>query len=217
MSGEFHIFETMRWIPGSEDVPGGFPLGYAHFRRIHASARALQFPFRPKDIHLALENAVAEKIVPQRVRLAIFESSRIDVAVQDHDDLPEGTVWKVAVAETRLDSADQWLRHKTSNRAVYDNDRAAYCTGPDARCDELIYVNEHGDVCEGAITNVFAADAEGILRTPSLDSGLLPGVLRGQLLADGSAVEARLTLEDLQNAPALYVGNALRGLIPARL
>jgi branched-subunit amino acid aminotransferase/4-amino-4-deoxychorismate lyase len=46
---------------------------------------------------------------------------------------------------------------------------------------------------------------------------LLPGVLRAELLASGEAEEAVLSKADLQRAEALYIGNSLRGLMPARL
>ncbi|TIX08761.1 MAG: hypothetical protein E5V41_32760, partial [Mesorhizobium sp.] len=52
---------------------------------------------------------------------------------------------------------------------------------------------------------------------PRLDCGLLPGVLRGELLDEGRAAEAIYTLDDLKAARAVYVGNSLRGLIPAKL
>jgi para-aminobenzoate synthetase/4-amino-4-deoxychorismate lyase len=43
----------------------------------------------------------------------------------------------------------------------------------------------------------------------------LPGILRARLLGDGRAVEACLSIADLQSG--FFIGNALRGLMPARL
>ncbi|MFN3459206.1 MAG: aminotransferase class IV, partial [Novosphingobium sp.] len=56
---------------------------------------------------------------------------------------------------------------------------------------------------------------DGKLLTPRAELGLLPGVLRRSLIEAGRAEEADLTLDDL--AGGFLVGNALRGLIPARL
>ena len=61
------------------------------------------------------------------------------------------------------------------------------------------------------ITNIFFDRGQG-LRTPPLRCGLLPGVLRAEL----ACPEEVLTLSDLPRT-RLWVGNALRGLIPARL
>ena len=66
------------------------------------------------------------------------------------------------------------------------------------------------EVCEGTITNVFV-EKDGVLITPPLTCGLLPGVLRQELLENGEAKEAVLTLDDLKKG--FYLGNSLRGLI----
>ena len=54
------------------------------------------------------------------------------------------------------------------------------------------------------------------MRTPPLACGCLPGILRAELLASGRVQEAVLTETDLPRA-RLWMGNALRGLIPATL
>jgi 4-amino-4-deoxychorismate lyase len=124
--------------------------------------------------------------------------------------LPEGTVWRLALAKTRLDAGDDWLRHKTTRRAVYDADRAALPDG----VDELIYMNTRGDLCEGTITNLFVRKGD-VLVTPPISAGCLPGVLRSSLICAGKARVGKLREEDLQGE--VYVGNSLRGLIAARL
>ena len=83
-----------------------------------------------------------------------------------------------------------------------------------AGIDEVLFLNERGEVCDGTITSVFVARG-GALVTPPLRCGLLPGVLREEMLAEGLCREAVLGREDL--AEGLMVGNSLRGLIPARL
>jgi 4-amino-4-deoxychorismate lyase len=77
--------------------------------------------------------------------------------------------------------------------------------------DEVIFLNQHDQVCEGAITTLFFDRGQG-LRTPPLTCGLLPGVLRAELHPREEVLLAR----DLPHVQ-LWVGNALRGLIPARL
>jgi para-aminobenzoate synthetase/4-amino-4-deoxychorismate lyase len=54
-----------------------------------------------------------------------------------------------------------------------------------------------------------------VLLTPPVHLGLLRGVLRRSLLESGRAREAEITLNDL--ADGFLIGNALRGLMPARL
>ncbi len=119
---------------------------------------------------------------------------------------PKGE-WTVGVAVQRLHSADPWLRIKSTRRAVYDAARA----GLPAGLDEMIFLNERHEVCEGTITTVFFDAGQG-MRTPPLRCGVLPGVLRAEM----GVQEQVLHGEDLPNV-RLWVGNSLRGLIPAHL
>jgi para-aminobenzoate synthetase/4-amino-4-deoxychorismate lyase len=100
------------------------------------------------------------------------------------------------------------LRHKTTDRGFYDDARAA------AGTFEVVLVHPDGAVTEGSFTSIFVP-RDGVLVTPPLALGLLPGVLRARLVDTGQAVEGMLTLSDL--AGGFFIGNALRGLMPARL
>jgi para-aminobenzoate synthetase/4-amino-4-deoxychorismate lyase len=78
----------------------------------------------------------------------------------------------------------------------------------------VLFTDPDGFLTEGSFTTIFV-EREDRLLTPPLSRGLLPGILRERLLEDGRAVEADLRPEDL--AGGVLIGNALRGLIPARL
>ena len=120
--------------------------------------------------------------------------------------LPEARpVWRLGLAEMRLASDDPWLRVKSTRRGAYDRARAAL---PE-RLEELVFANELGEVCDGTITTLFFDRGQG-LRTPPLCCGLLPGVLRAEM----ACPEEVLRVEDLPRV-RLWVGNALRGLMPA--
>ena len=76
----------------------------------------------------------------------------------------------------------------------------------------MLFLNERGEVTEGAISNVFAK-MDGRLVTPPLASGVLPGIYRRHVLdAVASAEERVLTVEDLQGAEEVYLCNSVRGL-----
>jgi para-aminobenzoate synthetase/4-amino-4-deoxychorismate lyase len=78
--------------------------------------------------------------------------------------------------------------------------------------DEVVFQNERGELTEGARSNIFV-ERDGILLTPPLEAGVLPGILRAELIAEGGAVEATLTPDDLDGE--VWLGNSLRGLIRA--
>ncbi len=140
---------------------------------------------------------------PARLRLTVGAAGD---AVWEVHPLPAARApWRLGLAGARLWSGDPWLRVKSTRRAVYDAARAALPAG----LDEVVFLNERGEVCEGSITTVFFDRGAG-MRTPPLASGLLPGVLRAEL----GCPEEVLGAADLPRV-RLWVGNALRGLIPA--
>lgn len=205
----FELIETMRWEP-----VGGFLRGDRHLARLKASAEALGFACDRTSVETALEKAVGGAPA-LRVRLALSPDGSTDVTTQAFVSLASDTVWTLRIAATRLDSSNNLLRHKTTRREAYDRARAEF---PRETADEMILLNEASEVCEGTITNIFVDMGDGApLRTPPLACGLLAGVLRGELIDTGEAVEARLTVHDLAAAPRILVGNSLRGLIAARL
>jgi 4-amino-4-deoxychorismate lyase len=196
------LIETFRWEPEA-----GFVRLPAHLARLAAAAAHLRIPFEPAALDRAL--GVVEGAEPLRVRLALAVEG--DVAVTAAPLGPVKPSWTLCIARERLDSGDPWLRLKSTQRRRHDAARAALPPG----VDEALLLNERSEVCEGTITNVFADLGHGLV-TPPLACGLLPGVLRAELLARGECRERVLRAGDLAGAP-LFVGNSLRGLIPVRL
>src|SRR3546814_8871369 len=96
---------------------------------------------------------------------------------------------------------------KTSLRAAHDAARA------ESGAAEVVFFDEPGFVTEGSWSNVFV-ERDGVLLTPPLSLGLLPGVLRAELIERGRAAESHLRVADL--AGGFFIGNSLRGLVPAR-
>lgn len=204
----FELIETMRWEPGS-----GFLRFDRHLARLYASAAELDFACDPQHVGEVLAGAVGGTAA-LRTRLALRRNGEATASAQPYEPLVADKVWRLELARVRLNSGDTLLRHKTSRRETYQRARAEYLA---TRADEVLLANERGELCEGTITNLFADFGDRALATPRLDCGLLPGVLRGALLDEGRALEAIYTFDDLKSAKAIFVGNSLRGLIPAQL
>ena len=193
------VIETLGWHPDH-----GLRFADLHLARMGRTAAALGFRF-DIDIALSLLHGLAS-LQPLRCRLALGAGA---MTLTTAPVPPTAPRWRVGIAATRLSSIDPWLAHKTTERALYDKARANLPLGQ----DEWLFLNERNEVCEGAISNIFVTLADGTRITPPLTSGLLPGILRQTLLATGYA-EQILTLDDLRQATAIHMGNALRGLIP---
>ncbi|CAN7601852.1 aminotransferase class IV family protein [Mesorhizobium sp. LjNodule214] len=205
----FELIETMRWEPSS-----GFLRFDRHLARLYGSAAELGFACDPQRVGEVLMNTVGRQTVALRTRLVLARNGEATASVQPYEPLAADKVWRLQLARVRLDSGDTLLRHKTTRRQTYIRARAEYLV---TQADEVLLANERGELCEGTITNLFADFGDGVLVTPRLDCGLLPGVLRGEQLDEGRAAEAIYSYDDLKSARAIYVGNSLRGLIPARL
>ena len=193
------IIETLR-------VTGGVAADLdRHLARAAATARFLGTPLDEPQLTNAVTTAAADA-GDARLRLVIVASGAFTIELAPLPPAPTAPL-RVALVALPVAAGDWRLRHKTTDRAFYDDARRA------AGSDEVVFVAADGTLTEGSFTSVFVKRGERLL-TPQAGS-LLPGVLRARLLASGAAVEATLTPGDL--AGGFLVGNALRGLLPARL
>ena len=172
-----------------------------HLDRLERSAAMLGWACDRGAAAAALRAALPAG--PARMRLTLDGAGEIAVTAAALPAVP--ALWRLGLAPARLQSDDPWLRVKSSRRAAYDAARAALPGG----LDEVVFANECGEVCDGTITTLFFDRGQG-LRTPPLSCGLLPGVLRAEM----AVPEAVLRVDDLPSV-RLWVGNSLRGLIPA--
>ncbi|MGC4025044.1 MAG: aminotransferase class IV family protein [Mesorhizobium sp.] len=206
----YQLIETLRWQRGA-----GFLRGERHLARLRASAEALGFAWIDGVVDATLADAIANAENDMRVRLTLDANGTAQCTVAPFQPVAADKVWNVKIAQTRLGSDDPLLRHKTSRRAIYDAARSEFSA---SEADEVLLLNERDEMCEGTITSLFLDMDDGSpLLTPSLDCGLLAGVLRGWLIETGKAREAVLSPAELARAKGVFIGNSLRGLIPARL
>lgn len=204
----FELIETLLFDPND----GGYVLLERHIERLANSSRYFAFVYDEAAVRGALSDAVDGKTERLRVRLLLTEDGTITVTTTPLPAADAKAVMRFAVSSTRMDSADLFLFHKTTRREVYDRERQEYQARVGS--DEVIYTNERGELTEGSFTTLFI-ERGGELLTPELGAGLLPGTLRAELIAQGRAREAVLTLADLEAADAVYLGNSVRGLMRA--
>ena len=204
----FDLIETLLYDPAE----GGFVLLERHIERLATSARYFAFVYDDELVRRSLAAAVEGKSGRQRVRLLLSEDGKVTVTTTQLPPADASAVMRFALSSSQVDSADLFLFHKTTRRELYDRERQEYAER--LGTDEVIYTNERGELTEGSFTTLFI-ERDGVLLTPQLEAGLLPGTLRAELLAGGRAREAVLTLADLDSADAIYLGNSVRGLLRA--
>ena len=177
-----------------------------HLARIARTAAFLACEVDRKQLETSIP-AMVPTGFSGRLRLLLAPSGAICVQLSPPPAKLCGVV-RVALAPLPVAPDDWRLRHKTSDRGFYDAARAA------SGAFEVVFVRPDGQITEGSFTNIFVQRG-GTLLTPPASAGLLPGILRQRLLAEGQAREAELAVADL--AQGFLLGNALRGLLPARL
>ncbi len=227
----FQLFETMRATRAA-----GVAHLERHLARLAGSAAQLGFSFDDVSLRRQIADRCARlsDVQEHRFRLALAKDGTAEIAtaplgpVKTLAGSGEEAAHEVAHAAALVGlllapehgfaprrSDDFLLRHKTTHRAEFDRGwREAEARGG----FDMLFFNERGELTEGGRSNVFVK-LEGRWWTPPLEVGLLPGIMR-QLLLEDAALSARervLTLQDVRNAEALLVCNALRGAMPARV
>ena len=153
-------------------------------------------------------------------KIYVFDDSgrtRIVMAIRDSlpDSFPEplrlreSSVVKAAEAYTSRNKTmnyfENWRELRESNRHGFD---------------DCIFSNEVGFLTECSMRNIFFIE-DGILKTPSLECGLLNGVVRGAVLRiaaeDGLAVdEGAFRVDELKTADGVFVTSSGSGIVPVR-
>jgi len=204
----FELIETMLYEPGS----GIWLRGY-HLARLAASAAYFGFAFDARKVRDEIDGAIAANPEERRrVRLLLDEDGGVAVTATSQLATTPDSIMRYVISDSRLNSADLFLYHKTTRRELYDREWKHYSDTLGA--DEVIYLNENGELAEGSRTTIFV-ERDGKLFTPRLAAGVLPGTLRAALIDEGRAVEARLTIQDINGPGEIYLGNSVRGLVRA--
>lgn len=112
-------------------------------------------------------------------------------------------------------SQSRLVRHKTTN---YFENMLLREEALNQGWFDGVFLNEQGYITEGCSVNVFF-ELEGCLYTPSLENGLLPGVMRQAVLdkarnADIEVCEGNFKWDMLISADKVYITNSLIGVQP---
>jgi len=205
LSQTFELFETMR---ASRER---CLLLERHLQRLRTSADYFGFDFDELAIRGAVQQTCATlSDGAHRMRLALGATG-VSVLTAPLQTLNEPV--RLLLAQEPTNTGDLFLRHKTTVRQRYD---AAWRAAEQEGAFDSLFCNEHGELTEGGRSNIFVK-LGGQWFTPPLAAGVLPGVMRAELLADPAwnAAERRLTIGDLRHAEAVTVCNALRGALAA--
>ncbi len=207
LKSNFQLIETMAW-----SYPAGISLLPLHLKRLKKSAELFGYPYNQYRINTALAEFVCklDKKKTWKIRLLLKNSGIVSLSaaeiVKPRTERPV-----VAISTVQTDPDDLFLRHKTTERKIYDQELRRY---QKLGYHDVLFTNTRGEITEGARSNIFIKNGSRFY-TPPVRCGLLPGVYREYFMRrqKSSVKEKILYLEDLYSANAIFLTNAVRGLV----
>ncbi|MGE7765689.1 aminodeoxychorismate synthase component I [Peribacillus sp. NPDC096540] len=174
-----------------------------HIDRMIQSAEYFDYQFSETELRNQLQKyADSHHDSMQKVRILLFENGDFELSGQIIKTM-ESEVSAI-IAESPISTENPFLYHKTTNREVYEK----FQTRHPEFYDVLLW-NEQGYITEFTNGNV-VVKINGDLFTPPIESGLLAGTYRQELLRKKEIKEKLITKADLHNAEEVWFINSVR-------
>lgn len=215
------LFETIR-------VTDGIPqLLSLHYNRLMQSARLLKFE---TDLPIELfvqtiqQCAIQQQLQSARVRFVLHRNADGFYTPQRNQthyfaeafplDLFSPKSLVLGVYTDNYKPCNELASVKSGNALLYV---MAGIFAKEQGWSDAILLNEHGCICEATSSNIFMVKNEKVY-TPALTEGCVAGVMRAHTLeqlrhADYEVHETVVSMEQLLDADAVFLTNAIRGVV----
>lgn len=211
------LFETFRY-------KSRMPLFFGrHYDRMERGARLLRIPFVERDdLDGIVKTVVTNSGIPDAyVKICLLsngslnyynDAARGDIAIVVRDYEPRTEPVMVCINEFRRISDSPIHGVKSLN---YLENIIAWREARLKGCDEAVFLNERGEITEGTASNIFWVEKD-TLYTPSVECGILPGIIREILLDSVSTLglgveEGGYYPEFMFNSRFAFLTNSLSG------
>jgi branched-chain amino acid aminotransferase len=192
------VFEVIR-------LYAGHPFALAdHLDRLQRSAASIELPVERPALEREIESLLTEFGQDDgQLRIMITRGGR-RIAVTEP--LPESAetirLATVTYAPSVILTGVKSLSYAANMQAT----RLAQAQG----ADEAILVTPDGTVLEAPTSTVFWVSPQGVLRTPSLDSGVLQSITRARIVAELDVEEGMWPVADLRAAKEAFLASTTR-------
>ena len=213
--GDFNISPTQHpWLRGDglfetiKSENGQLFFLDRHLNRLVEGATALFFVMPDLE---GLRQAIADLVV----RTSGIERGRFRITLFSHGEYlltHESAPLRVAPQKLMVSPGVRFSKTPLTGRKSLSYGEGSYGVRLAEKngCDDLLFFNEREEIVETGLANILL-EKRGIFSTPSLESGCLPGIVRGVLLDWFKEVkEEVLTLEDVKSASGLYILSSMR-------
>lgn len=209
-------------------VDGVVKFADRHLARLRQGCERLGWKFEMTDFERIAIDLLEKNQLSQgraRIRLAITGGSG---PLRDLTAGIDRMVWMAALVallppETLSACISPWPRNEHSplvglKCASYAENCIALDHARRLGFDEAIFFNTAGHLCEAATANIFIVK-NGRLRTPSVESGCLPGIAREVVIERAQEIgidfeSGILTRDDLTVADEIFLTSSTRGPVP---
>jgi branched-chain amino acid aminotransferase len=196
------VFEVIRLYAGRP-----FALG-EHLDRLERSAAAIELPVERATLEHEIDALLAEFGENDgQLRLVITRGGRrlaFTENVPEH--APTVSLASVAYTPTIILTGVKSLSYGANMQAT------RLAKGREA--DEALLVRPDGIVLEPPTSTIFWVGADGVLRTPVLEAGILDSITRDRVLAELEVEEGHFTLDDVKQASEAFLASTVREIQP---
>jgi branched-chain amino acid aminotransferase group I len=224
----FGLFETMR------SYDGHVFLIDKHLNRLSRSAELLGIPMGQTDFEaVIMQTLTANNLLNARIRLTVSigegeivpdlstcKRPTVLITAGHYKPYPDQVYregFRAIISTIRRNSLSLLSRLKSTS---YVESMLARKEARERGVDEALCLNEKGFLAEASMSNIFLV-ADGILRTPNLESGILPGITRETVLELAAqlnikAVGDSIKPEEIFHAQEAFITNSLIEIMPLR-
>jgi len=224
----YGLFETMRAYRGK------IFLLERHIKRLLSSAELIGLSFRLAEIDLGkacIDTLRANGLEDARLRLTVSNGEADALPWAGVSSTPTVLVTTTGYTAPAAPIYSQGFKAIVSSLCRYSQSPLSRLKSANyllsvlakmeagaAGLDEALLLNEHGFIAEGSISNVFFANSQGLV-TPSLGSGILPGITREVVIEIAEALDLGVTerdvsLADLEQFDEAFLTNSLMEIMP---
>jgi branched-chain amino acid aminotransferase len=196
------VFEVIRLYAGRP-----FALS-EHLDRLERSAASIELPVEREPLEAEISALLTEFGEHEgQLRLVITRGGRRLAATETLPAMGDTvSLASVTYSPTVILTGVKSLSYAANMQAT----RLAKAQG----ADEAVLVRPDGVVLEPPTSTVFWVSADGALRTPSLDAGILASITRSRILDELEIEEGEFSIDDLRSAKEAFLASTIREVQP---
>jgi para-aminobenzoate synthetase/4-amino-4-deoxychorismate lyase len=190
---------------------GEYFLFEEHLHRLQSSAQYFGFQLNLENIKKTLlDFAYLNRQARLKVRFLVTKNN--EMTVEGQPLTQQMSPLKVTIADEPIDRDNPFLYHKTTNRKIY----APFQKNKPSLAFDVLLWNNDRELTEFTNGNI-VLEIDGLLWTPPINSGLLAGTFRENLIKNGEIQEKVLTLADLNKSSRIWFINSVRKWLEVEL